>query len=261
MERNKKSTKEILKREASFQDAKVVDAIRSEFDIFYQDNKEVRGYFDKFLKRLSGSLLILGCGEVDITKYFLSKINKVIGIDVSPKSIEKVNKIIKKENLDEKVKVFVMDAHNLKFKNESFNAIIGSGILHHLIIEKAVHEIHRVLKKNGKILFQEPLGLNPILNMFRKKTPHARTENEHPLMLKDFKLIKKYFQFNSQGFYFFTILSFGFKTFLRSRILYKISRYLFTKIDSLLLSIFPFLKYLCWIVIIEGVKSRNKKFF
>jgi len=250
-----------LEREASFQDAKVIDGIRSEFAIFYQDNKEVHGYFDKFLKRLSGNLLVLGCGEVDISKYFLSKINQVIGIDISPKSIEKVNKIIKTKNLDEKVKVFVMDAHNLKFENESFNAIIGNGILHHLVIEKAICEIHRVLKKNGKILFQEPLGLNPILNIFRKKTPHARTKNEHPLKLKDFKLIKKYFQFNSQGFYFFTILSFGFKTFLRSKNLYKISRYLFTKIDSLLLSIFPFLKYLCWIVIIEGVKARNKKFF
>lgn len=251
----------ILEREASFQDAKVVDGVRSEFAIFYQDNKEVHGYFDKFLKRLSGNLLILGCGEVDISKYFLGKINQVIGIDISPKSIEKINNIIKKKDLDKQVKAFVMDAHNLKFENESFNAIIGSGILHHLIIEKAVYEIHRILKKNGKILFQEPLGLNPILNIFRKKTPHARTENEHPLMLKDFKLIKKYFQFNSQGFYFFTMLSFGFKTFLRSKILYKISRYLFTKIDSLLLSIFPFLKYLCWIVIIEGVKPKNKNFF
>lgn len=251
----------ISEKEASFQDAKVVDGIRSEFAIFYQDNKEVYEYFDKFFKRLSGSLLVLGCGEVDISKYFLDEINQVIGIDISPKSIEKVNKIIKKKDLDEKVKVFVMDAHNLKFKNESFNAVIGAGILHHLIIEKAVCEIHRVLKKNGKILFQEPLGLNPIINIFRKKTSHARTENEHPLKFKDFKLIKKYFQFNSQGFYFFTMLSFGFKTFLRSKTLYKISRYLFTKIDSLLLSIFPFLKYLCWILIIEGVKPRNKKFF
>ncbi|MEE9361264.1 MAG: class I SAM-dependent methyltransferase [Cellulophaga sp.] len=261
MERNKKYVKNILKKEASFQDAKVVSAIRSEFAIFYQNNKEANEYFDNFLKRLSGSLLVLGCGEVDITKYFLDKINQVIGIDISPKSIEKVNKIIKKKDLDEKVKVFVMDAHNLKFDNESFNAIIGHGILHHLIIEKAIYEIHRVLKKNGKILFQEPLGLNPIINIFRKKTSHARTENEHPLKFKDFKLIKQYFQFKSQGFYLFTILSFGFKTFLRSEILYKISRCLFTKIDSLLLYIFPFLKYLCWIVIIEGIESRNKKFF
>jgi ubiquinone/menaquinone biosynthesis C-methylase UbiE len=57
---------------------------------------------------------------------------------------------------------FLMDANNLTFEDESFDIIFGGSILHHLDIEKSIGHIHRVLKPGGKVVFLEPLNMNPL---------------------------------------------------------------------------------------------------
>jgi len=250
---------ETLRKEIVFQDANIIYKTRARFSIFYEDNKEKDDYLNKLLEGAKGSLLILGCGDTDITALLDKGFDHIVGIDISPKSIEKVNEIIKKKGLEKRVVAIVMDAHNLEFEEDFFDFIIGAAVLHHLNIEKAIQEINRVLKKDGKMIFLEPLGLNPIINWCRQKTPNYRTEFEHPLKFQDFKLIKKYFRIHLRGFYLFSILSYGFKTFIKSNILYKISHYILIQLDAFLLFLFPFLKYLCWIVIIEGAKHANKR--
>ena len=44
-----------------------------------------------------------------------------------------------------------------------------------------LNEISRILKPNGKLLFIEPLGTNPLINFYRKLTPKSRSKDEHPL--------------------------------------------------------------------------------
>lgn len=241
--------------EAKFQDLKVTDHHRSDYDVFYKDNIEVSNYLKKLLNNISGRILILGCGDVDISTFLNYGFREVIGVDISVKSIEEVNKNIEERKLEKRVKAMVMDVHNLKFKNGFFDAIIGTGILHHLDIRMVVEEMSRVLRKNGQIIFMEPLGLNPMVNWYRKRTPNARTEYEHPLKPRDFELIKKHFSIDLKGFYLFTILSLGVNKFLKSKFLYKFSRYFLTQIDSFLLFILPLFKYLCWIIVIRGVKK------
>jgi len=243
-----------LLKEASFQDKKVTYKLRSKFARFYKDNKDVDMYFDKKLEIFQGSILILGTGDSDITKFLKGKITQITGIDISQESVKKVNDIIKKKKKEKKIKEFLMDAHNLKFPDNYFDGVIGSAILHHLDIKKALPEISRVLKKDGNVLFLEPLGLNPIINFFRKLTPNMRTISEHALTFKDIKQINKYFKINLKGFYFITILSFVFNL-INSKYLYRTSRNIFDKIDNNLLNIIPFLKYFCWIIIIEGKKN------
>ena len=58
-------------------------------------------------------------------------------------------------------------------------------------IEKCLDEIHRILKSKGNLIFIEPLGTNPIINLYRKLTPKSRSKDEHPLINKDFKYISK----------------------------------------------------------------------
>ncbi len=89
-----------------------------------------------------------------------------------------------------------MDAENLKFNDHTFDLVYGSGILHHLSIEKAIVEIKRVLKKDGRAIFYEPLGHNIFINIFRLLTPSLRSEDEHPLLIKDLELIKRTFSPN-----------------------------------------------------------------
>ena len=93
----------------------------------------------------------------------------------------------------------LMDAHKLQFEDESFDFVFGAAILHHLNMVTALNEIHRVLKPNGKILFVEPLDMNPVGKIVRSLTKKARTADEQPLRACDIAEIKK--RFETQFFY------------------------------------------------------------
>ena len=47
----------------------------------------------------------------------------------------------------------VDNAYAMSFTDDSFDAVIGSSVLHHLDIEKALSEIYRVLRPGGVISF------------------------------------------------------------------------------------------------------------
>ena len=93
-----------------------------------------------------------------------------------------------------KPKFVLMDAHNLQFEDETFDFVFGAGILHHLNIDSALNEIYRVLKPNGKILFVEPLDMNPVGKIVRSLTKKARTADEQPIRVCDIVEIKKHFE-------------------------------------------------------------------
>ena len=93
----------------------------------------------------------------------------------------------------------LMDAHDLQFEDGTFDFVFGDAILHHLNMAPALDEIFRVLKPNGKILFVEPLDINPVGKLVRSLTKKARTSDEQPLRLCDIAEIKK--RFETQFFY------------------------------------------------------------
>jgi 2-polyprenyl-3-methyl-5-hydroxy-6-metoxy-1,4-benzoquinol methylase len=76
------------------------------------------------------------------------------------------------------------DAEHLPFPDNAFDAIWGNAILHHLDLQTAAREIHRVLRPGGNAVFCEPWGGNPFLNWIRRRVPYPgkeRTPNEAPL--------------------------------------------------------------------------------
>jgi hypothetical protein len=58
----------------------------------------------------------------------------------------------------------------------------------------ALDEIIRKLKPNGKILFVEPLSINPVGKLVRSLKKKARTSDEQPLRLCDIAEVKKRFE-------------------------------------------------------------------
>jgi len=67
-----------------------------------------------------------------------------------------------------------------------------------------------VLKPNGKIICNEPLVHNPIFQLYRKLTPHLRTEweAEHILSKRDIKLAEKYFgKVDKKFFHLFSLVA------------------------------------------------------
>src|SRR3546814_16824046 len=79
-----------------------------------------------------------------------------------------------------------MNAEAMTFPDDSFDLVFGSGIIHHLDIDRAFGEIARVLRPGGRAVFIEPLGLNPAIELYLRFTPSARTPDEPPPPRTDF---------------------------------------------------------------------------
>jgi SAM-dependent methyltransferase len=99
-----------------------------------------------------------------------------------------------------------MDAHSLEFGDDSLDFVFGVAILHHLDFARALREIHRVLRKGGKIVFVEPLRHNPVARLVRWLTPNARTPDELPLGRPELRLIERNFVVDNYYSELFTVI-------------------------------------------------------
>ncbi|MDR0455074.1 MAG: methyltransferase domain-containing protein [Treponema sp.] len=169
---------------------------------------------NKIYDKLNDNTVFLdyGCGGGDRLIDFHQKIKMGVGIDISEVRIERAKSTAKDKNVAN-IEFVVMDAMNTVFENEKFDVIRGSAILHHLDLKLSLNEIKRILKKDGYAFFTEPLNTNPIIKLYRKLTPDARTIDEQPLRIKDIKLIKALFPNTEISYFsFFTLLATPFHT-------------------------------------------------
>lgn len=84
-------------------------------------------------------------------------------------------------------------AERLPFSDNSFDAIYGKQVLHHLDWESAIEEIARVLRPGGRAVFLEPLIHNPLLEGYRRLTPQLRSPKEKALSMDDLDRLGNYF--------------------------------------------------------------------
>ena len=102
------------------------------------------------------TVLEYGCGDGENTVVLANRGARVIAFDISPELLA-----VAKERLEvnrcEGVELLIGSAHNLPLPDESIDVVFGMAILHHLDLEIASREIRRVLKKDGRGIFEEPL--------------------------------------------------------------------------------------------------------
>lgn len=107
--------------------------------------------FARFPEQLGKSVLEVGCGPgTDFIQFVLHGAH-AIGVDLSLKSLQ-----ICKQRLNEKRLAGALaqcDAQMMPFPDETFDVVYSFGVLHHIPIpSEAVAEIHRVLKRKGRLL-------------------------------------------------------------------------------------------------------------
>ena len=221
-------------------------------NIFYKALYNLNEDFFKYIEKSSKGkhLLDYGCGVGNnLNNVSNFQAERITCIDISEVSIEKAKK--KASEFMHKIEFHVDNCENSKLNDGAFDLIYGSGILHHLNMKKCLNEIHRLLKNNGKMIFIEPLGTNPIINIYRKLTPNSRSEDEHPLLQKDFDLISnKYGKVEIKYYGFLTLVFFLFYRSPKKSFTFKI----FSFLDQLLFKI-KFLRFLAWSVLIVARKN------
>lgn len=160
-------------------------------------------YRERVMEEAKGRrLLEYGCGNASLGFDVAPVAKEVIGIDISDVAIQQAQRIASHKQL-ENVRFVVDNAESMRQPDASVDVLVGSGIVHHLDIPRAMGEVRRVLKDGGIAIFAEPLGHNPVVNWYRNRTPEIRTADEHPLLAQDLKQM-------AQGFHSCKVTYFGF---------------------------------------------------
>jgi ubiquinone/menaquinone biosynthesis C-methylase UbiE len=110
---------------------------------------------EKRLSKISGKILDVAAGRGSSLKYLIDNINgfeQAVGIDFSEKNLNQASEQFN----DERVSFEQMRAENLEFNDNQFDlgAVVNS--LHHIDDpQKALYEMHRILKPGGLLLVSE----------------------------------------------------------------------------------------------------------
>ena len=166
--------------------AKHFAAVRSELIFRDEDYLDHETWIRPAIARLGDlhgkSILDFGCGHGMASTVFARNGANVTAFDLSPGYVKEAKERAEANGV--RVRFVVADGERLPFADESFDAIWGSAILHHLDLTVAGRELQRVLKPGGVAIFCEPWGGNPFLNFARKYLPYPgkhRTPDEQPL--------------------------------------------------------------------------------
>lgn len=221
---------------------------KEDVEKFYSVAERSRKCYVDLIKRDCQARRVLeyGCGTGSHALFLTRLGAKVTGIDISDVAVQKARENAE-ANSAEGVRFEVMDAESLDFQDATFDLICGTAILHHLELEKAFSELARTVKPTGKCVFLEPLGHNLLINIYRKRTPELRTPDEHPLLMKDFKLARKYF--GKVKLHCFHLCSLFAVPFRSMRVFGGLLRCL-DGVDAALFRTIPFMKRYAWATVV-----------
>ena len=245
-----------LVREAAFHDKAFTERTRASAGKFYEVAASGKEAYRRAVSRdcPGKDLLEYGCGTGGFALHLSQLGARVSGIDISSEGVrlakEKASRLGQSD-----ASFYVMNAEELGFSDSSFDTVCGSGILHHLRIPAAMSEVCRVLRPKGRAVFFEPLGHNLFINMYRRLTPGLRSEDEHPLLMRDLDLIQRHFDAVTFRYYCLTsLLAVPFRGVPGFGALLSALRAL----DRLLLSL-PGLRSQAWIVLMELAYPRPER--
>jgi ubiquinone/menaquinone biosynthesis C-methylase UbiE len=246
--------KERLDREKEFHNEAFATNKRKRVKKYYKTTDRSKQFYkDKIHEDVAGkTVLEYGCGPGSQAFSLARAGARVTAIDISDVAIEQT-----KEEADRKgveIECFVMDAENLTFEDASFDRVCGSGILHHLVLERCYNELSRVLKPGGNGIFFEPMGYNPLINLYRNMTPSIRTDDEHPLLMEDFELAENYFSEVNPHFFHLTSIAASFMPVASAQ---SVLAGPLNGLDTVLFKSLPFLKKYAWIAVIQLKEPRK----
>jgi ubiquinone/menaquinone biosynthesis C-methylase UbiE len=243
-----------IDREKGFFDASP-EGERQRVVKFYAITESSTAWYENLLKEFAPDrrVLELGCGEGEAALRLARWGARVDAIDVSEGRIGTAQQKAASEGLTD-VSFQVMNAEELLFDDSTFDFICGQAVIHHLDLERTFAEVVRTLKPNGRAVFVEPMGHNPLINLYRGRTPNLRTPDEHPLVMLDLALAGRFFaQVESK---FFHLTTFAALPFARSSRFPRIAARL-DAFDERLMRVFPFLGRYGWRVVISLANPRK----
>ena len=101
------------------------------------------------------SVVDFGAGSGRLTIPLLRHRYSVLGVDVSDKSLDNLRRLAERLSLPAP-----RVARELP-RDMSFDAVVGTDILHHVDLDSQLPLVHDALRDGGRLVFSEPGGCNP----------------------------------------------------------------------------------------------------
>ena len=242
-----------LKIEREFHDRKADGLVKNQG--FYQLDitRDIREkVFCQIGNLCDKRILDYGCGSGWMAIEFAKKGGGVVAVDLSGNLLRKAREDAVRNRVYDRMIFCQMDGEELGLKNCELDLAYGNAILHHIDLKEALNQIYYILKKGGIAYFIEPLGYNPLINIYRKFTPDKRTIDEKPFTVKEINVIKKKFaNYRFEYYFFLALLSFFWVYIFKNDTIFLKTLELLKQVDKALLKAFPFLQKYCWLVLIR----------
>jgi SAM-dependent methyltransferase len=228
-------------------------------------------YIRKVLGDLKGrTLLDVGCGLGEASVYFALLGAEVTSADISSGMCDATRRLA--EHYGVKLATHISAAEDFGFPaDRKFDIIYMGNLLHHVDIAATMQRLVRHLKPNGMFFSWDPVAYNPVINVYRRRAMEVRTVDEHPLRLCDIRLVQSHFrESHTRWFWLTALLIFCLMAAVERRdpnkerywkkIVEESHRWAWLYrplelLDKVLLTL-PFLRPLCWNVVIAGRGPR-----
>ena len=210
-------------------------------------------------------LLDVGCGLGEASVYFALEGATVTATDISAGMCETAQRLAAANGVTLTTHVSAIEDLGLR-PDQQFDVIYTGNTLHHADIPAMLDNILPHLKPDGVFVSWDPVAYNPLINVYRALATKVRTEDEHPLRLRDVREVTRRFaQADVHWFWLTTLAIFVIMAVVQFRspnqerywkkIIDEADRWAWLyrpleRLDALLLRFLPFLRPLCWNVVI-----------
>ncbi len=232
----------------------------------------------RYIRRAVGdlkgkTLLDVGCGLGEASVYFALEGAEVTATDLAQKMLDVANQLAEKNGVH--IHVHKSAAESLALPpDRQFDIIYAGNLLHHVDIESTLLSVIPYLKPDGLFVSWDPVAYNPIINIYRKRAMKVRTVDEHPLRMRDIRLFREHFgDVHTRWFWLTTLSIFVIMAVLQGRdpnkerywkkVVEEADRWKWLykpleALDRILMACIPFLRPLCWNVVVVARQPKSK---
>jgi SAM-dependent methyltransferase len=135
-------------------------------------------------------VLDFGCGDGEFTPLLVSHGARVIGLDISTDLLSIARRRIEVDGFPDTVRPLCGSAHSIPLQTDSVDIVFGMAVLHHLDLDLAAREVHRVLKPGGRAIFKEPMRNSRVVSRVRAMIPYRQPDIspfERPLRIDEIR--------------------------------------------------------------------------